>query len=274
LYQFSQDGSVKVISSGTPGNSSGAKELARANYKLDKPTQPRVIEFRPAAKSGTFPLGSTRMEITKFSPTAFTSIAPGSAPVEWTRVDSEQYFVILAARHGTPLEGGPAFVMLLKTNDTRPGIDTFGLYYGNYGRVTGPVPAELYQQFMTEPKDESDAVLRLSVSKDEFERSTKIMQTWQRRAREHAFLFPDRSYLNSIVPMKEIAETIDQCSQKIKLYQLNWRVDDEIGANSALSEVAFLYVKKLRELNENLHIRGDKLQQMISGHLQAAQLHQ
>ncbi|HEV2961891.1 MAG TPA: hypothetical protein VG649_08725 [Candidatus Angelobacter sp.] len=176
---------LKVISSGTPDNGSGAKELARATYKLDKPTQPRVIEFRPAAKSGTFPLGGTRMEITKFSPHSFTSIAPGSAPVEWTKVDSEQYFVILAAKHGTPLEGGPAFVMLLKTNDAKPEIDTFGLYYGNYGSVTGPVPAELYQQFMTEPN----------------------------------------------------------------------------------------YVKKLRELNENLHIRSDKLQQMMSGHLQEAQLH-
>jgi hypothetical protein len=271
LYQFFQDGSVKVVAPSAPGDGSGARELARASYKLDNPTKPKAIEFRPAAKSGAFPLGNARMEVTKFSPTAFTSITSGSDPVEWIKMDSAQYFVILAARHGTPLEGGPAFVMLLKTNGARPAIETFGLYYGDDGRVTGPVPAELYQQFMAEPKSESDTVLRLSVSKDEFDRSMKIMQSWQRRAREHAFLFPDHSYLNSIVPMKEVAETIDQCSEKIKLYHLNWRVEDEIGANNALSEVAYLYVKKLRELNDNLHIQGDRFQQIVSGRLEVVE---
>jgi hypothetical protein len=98
-----------------------------------------------------------------------------------------------------------------------------------------------------------------------------IMQNWQRRARAGELLFPSRSYLNSIVPMKEIAESLDQCNETIKLHQLNWKVDDEIGANYGLSEVSFRYVKKLRELNEVLHVKDGRFQQITSGRLEVVE---
>ncbi|HEV3317477.1 MAG TPA: hypothetical protein VG488_10925 [Candidatus Angelobacter sp.] len=272
LYQFSPDGFVKVFSPAVSSQGSDMREIARGTYKLDDPKTPKAIEFRPVPKHGQFPWGSARLEITKHENTTFTSIKPGSEPMDWTRVDPHQYFVVFAARRGTPQDGGPAFTMLIKTDAaSQIGIKTFGLYYDNASRVTGPVPAELYTQFMTEPGADSDVMLRIKISKDEFERSMTIMQNWQRRARAGELLFPSRSYLNSIVPMKEIAESLDQCNETIKLHQLNWKVDDEIGANYGLSEVSFRYVKKLRELNEVLHVKDGRFQQITSGRLEVVE---
>jgi hypothetical protein len=90
-----------------------------------------------------------------------------------------------------------------------------------------------------------------------------ILQTWQRRAREGALLFPEYSYLNVIVPLKEIAESLNQCGDTINLYKLTWMVDDELAVNVPEWELAFQYVKKLRQLNEPLNVTDEKFQQSI-----------
>jgi hypothetical protein len=268
LYHFAPNGRVTVFSRSGPDQRAQGSEIARATYKLDDPKAPKAIEFKAIRGGGSFPWGITRMEITKYDGTTFTSVQPGSEPTAWVRIDPQRYFVVLAARQGTPNDGGPALGMLIKTDGSQMQINTFGLYYNDGRKITGPVPAELYNQFMTESRRDSDVMLRLEVTSQEFERSMKIMQSWQRRAREDALLFSPRSYLNSIVPLKEIAESLNQCGEKIKLHKLDWKVDDEIGANYGLSVVAFQYVKKLRELNDPLHVPDDKFQQTMSGRLQ------
>ena len=99
-----------------------------------------------------------------------------------------------------------------------------------------------------------------------------IVQTWQKRAREGALLFPSYSYLNIIVPLKEIAESLNQCGETIKLYQLTWMVDDELGANVPQWELAFAYIRRLRQLNEPLHMNNEKFQQSISSQLERSQV--
>ena len=114
-------------------------------------------------------------------------------------------------------------------------------------------------------------MLRLQVTSEEFARSMNIVQTWQKRACEGALLFPEYSYLNIIVPLKEIAESLNQCHETINLYKLTWMVDDELAVNVPEWELAFQYVKRLRQLNEPINVTDEKFQQSI-GNMEHSQI--
>ncbi len=259
LFHFGTDGIVTVFSSSQPG-----KEMARASYKLDALAAPKTIEFRQVRGAANFPIGFAKMEITYFDSASFTSVKSGSAPIRWSKKDPYKYFVVLAAHRGSPPHhGGPAFAMLIKTSATKAESESFGLYYQDNQRINGPVPEELSRQFLNGHLSDQDTILRLQVTSEEFARSMSIMQTWQRRAREGALLFPEYSYLNIIVPMKEISESLNQCQETINLYKLTWMVDDELAVHVPEWELAFQYVKKLRQLNEPLNVTDEKFQQTI-----------
>jgi hypothetical protein len=255
-----------VLSQGSEESHGAFREVATAAYKLDKPGAPKNVEFRAIKPGGVFAPGITTMEIARYDDKTFIGVRPGSEPMVWVRVDTQRYFVVFAARQGNlqvHQEAGPALAMLIKAEGGRAQVETFGLYFDKGEAVTGPVPPEIYRGLIEDSGTASGVVLRLEVAEREFEASLKILHTWQRRAREGALLFQPNSYLNTIAPLKEIAESLNQCGEKIKLHKLDWSADDEIGAKYPASQVAFQYIKKLRLLNETLHIRSERFQEMI-----------
>jgi hypothetical protein len=174
---------------------------------------------------------------------------------------------MLAAHRGTPPHlGGPAFVVLIKKPaGGQTQIETFGLYYRDGQRINGPVPTELVSRYMPDLPTDQDSVLRLEITAKQFSRAMKIVRSWQKRAAGGALLFPSYSYLNVVVPMKEVSESLNACGATINLHKLTWMVDDEIGANFAEWELSYQYVKKLRELNQQANLPEAKLQQTIGG---------
>src|SRR5689334_4978921 len=182
--------------------------------------------------------------------------------------ESSQYYVVLAAHRGTrPHQGGPAFAALIKAGEGKPQVETFGLFYRNGERINGPIPDDLYRQFTSDSLPADDAVLRLQISSQAYDRGMKVIRTWQERARKGTLLFPAYSYLNVIVPIKDIVEGLNACGEDFHVYKLTWMVDDEIGANVPQWELAFAYVKKLRQLNEQSHLGGAKFQGNITSSL-------
>ena len=116
---------------------------------------------------------------------------------------------------------------------------------------------------MKDSRPEQDSVLRLEVTAQQFSRAMKIVHSWQKRATDGALLFPSYSYLNIVVPLKEVAESLNACGETIKLHKLTWMLDDEIGANFAEWELSYQYVKKLRDLNQQANVSETKLQHTI-----------
>lgn len=265
LYHFTPDGMVTVFS--TPAQGGEPRKLGRAAYRVVNAQASRTLEFKPVRGAGAFPWGHAKLEITRMDQAGFTTMNAGSSTT-WTKKDSNRYYVVLAAHRGTPPhKGGPAFAMLIKAGDAKPEIETFGLFYRDGERINGPIPDELYRKFTAEPLPADDAMLRLQVSSQAFERAMGIMHNWQQRAREGTLLFPSYSYLNVVVPIRDIAESLDQCGEELHLYKLTWMLDDEIGANVPQWELAFEYVKKLRQLNEQSHISSAKFQENITSRL-------
>jgi hypothetical protein len=57
--------------------------------------------------------------------------------------------------------------------------------------------------------------------------------------------------------LKEVAECLNRCSETIKLYTLNWASDDDVAVNYNPRQVPFQYLKRLRQLNDKLHVRDE-----------------
>jgi hypothetical protein len=204
----------------------------------------------------------------------FACVKSAQKPMSRVSANREHYFVVLAAREGpggarvgSRREGGPAFAMLIKVEGSKTQIETFGLYFDKNAGKLGPVPTEFYSQFIIEPRPGEprsgpDAILRLEVTRSDYEKGLKIVQEWQRRAREDTLLFTEDSYLNCVVPLKEIAESLNQ-DRGIRLYKLDWSDTDEISSNYPASQIAFQYVKRLRSLNDTLNLADDKFHEII-----------
>lgn len=265
LYRFSTDGMVAVFSISASGKEQ--RKLGSATYRVEDGQALKTIQFKPASGARTFPWSQAKMEITRIDRAGFTTMSSGVS-TNWTNKDIHQYYVVLGAHRGTPPhQGGPAFAALIKAGEAKPEIETFGLFYHNGERINGPIPDDLYQRFMADPLSAEDAVLRLQISAQSYESAMKIMRNWQERAREGTLLFPAYSYLNVIVPIKEIAESLDKCGEDFHIYKLTWMVDDELGANVPQWQLAFAYVKRLREMNELSNISSAKFQQNITSRL-------
>jgi hypothetical protein len=256
FYRFGPDNTVTLLS----GRGAELREVASAAYTLDNPKSPKVILFKTAKATAGFAEGTTSMEIKAYDDTSltFAFVKPGSEPTRWVKVDSNQYFIVLAGRKGTFYDGaGPSFPMLIKMDGRQIEVEAVGIYSRGGIRDFGRVPAETYSEFMKEPRNDSDVMLRLEITGAQYERGLKILRTWDRRAVERTLLYPD-PFMSNLLLVKEVTESLNQCSEKIKLYKLDWKHDDHISDLKLPSRIPFLFFKEMRRLNESLHVRDEK----------------
>src|SRR5262245_48036117 len=188
-----------------------------------------------------------------------TVLAQEPCPSEIASVGAHRYFLVLAGRSGTFYDhSGPTFPMVIKFGDKQPQIDAVGIYSNAREQgAFGVIPSVTYNEFMKEPRSSSDVMLRLEITGPEYERCLKIIQTWERRVREHTLLYSS-IYMDNILLVKQVTECLNQCGQRIKLYNLDWGLQDTISENNIPSKTPFLYFKELRRLNGSLHVPDQK----------------
>jgi hypothetical protein len=262
IYRFEPDGAVTMLS--LPGSSpdSKSKEIARGTYKLDNPKAPKSISFTITREGEGSAQGAPSMKIVKYDDTSFTSENGDSSSVlQWVRMDPNQYFLVLAGRSGVFYDrSGPTFPILIKSDGRETQIDAVGIYFVGGKPYFGSIPAEYRDEFMRDSLGDSDVMLRLAVSGPQYERGLKVLRTWDRRAREGALLYPD-VFMDNVLLVKQVTETLNQCGATVKLYTLDWGVYDYISENNPPSRAPFLYFKELKRLNESLHIPDVRFQE-------------
>ena len=130
-----------------------------------------------------------------------------------TRSDAQQYYMILAGQTDVFYDrSGPTFVMLQRTAADETDVGAFGIYAGERKQpVFGPVPASVYERFVSESRKPSDVLLRLAISQPQYERALKVLQTWERRVRENALLYPEIA-MDNILLVKQATEELNRCS--------------------------------------------------------------
>jgi hypothetical protein len=212
------------------------------------------------------------MKLVSYDDTSITCEIPGIGTTRWTRVDSDRYFIVLAARTGEFYDSsGSAFPMVIKLAGGVATVDAFGIYLAKNGRTLGTVPLAVYKNYLREPRNDSETVLRLEINSRQYERALKVIKEWERRDREDALLYKtaaetldDPTYLNNILVVKAVTETLNQCSADVNLYPLNYvHQDDWISNNIKSALVPFYYFKELRKRNEARHIPDQKFQELV-----------
>jgi hypothetical protein len=262
IYRFEPDGAVTMLSLPGSGPDSKSKEIARGTYKLDNPKAPKSISFTITREGEGSAQGAPSMKIVKYDDTSFTSENGDSSSVlQWVRMDPNQYFLVLAGRSGVFYDrSGPTFPILIKSDGRETQIDAVGIYFVGGKPYFGSIPAEYRDEFMKDSLGDSDVMLRLAVSGPQYERGLKVLRTWDRRAREGALLYPD-VFMDNVLLVKQVTETLNQCGATVKLYTLDWGVYDYISENNPPSRAPFLYFKELKRLNESLHVPDVRFQE-------------
>ncbi|PZN31685.1 MAG: hypothetical protein DIU71_09345 [Proteobacteria bacterium] len=173
----------------------------------------------------------------------------------WSAPDSEQHFMVLAGREGEFYDrSGPAFVMLLKVTAEEYAVGAVGIYANEDRYATfGAVPSAQYEPFLHDSEAASEVRLRLRINGPQYERVLRILETWDRRAREAMLLYPDIA-LDNILLVKQATEELNRCAETIATYPLDWGLDDTISENNIASRVPYEYFKELRRLNPERHV--------------------
>ena len=270
IYKFDANGGVTVLSvSGT----AEPKEIATAKYEVNEDLgKPQSISLTATGKNRIFGALKKTMKVVSYDDSSITCAIPDVGETRWTRVDPNRYFIVLAARQKEFLDdSGSAFPMVIKLAEGTPIIDAFGVYLAKGTRAFGTVPPDIYKNYLREARNDSETTLRLEINSRQYERALKIIKEWERRDREGALLYntaretlDNATYLNNILVVKAVTETLNQCSEDVNLHPLNYiQKDDWISDKYSSALVPFFYFKELRERNEARHIPDRKFQELV-----------
>ena len=271
LYSFDANGEVKVL---TVSGTATPREVATAKYKLlDNPKAPEQnISLRATGKNRIFGRSITAMKVVSYSDSSITCEIPGVVgTTQWTRVDPDRYFIILVAREKEFYDkSGSAFPIVIKLAGGVAKFDAAGLYSDRGEAAFGAVPPATLKEYLREARGDSEVILRLEINSQQYERASKIVQEWQRRAREGMLLYTlDNSLsapfpLNNILLVKAVTETLNLCQNDVDLYKLDYVLANDWITNEYAPEfVPFLYFKELRRMNEARHIEYKKFQELV-----------
>ena len=275
LYEFDGEGVVKVFQVSGDAKPS---EIATAKYEFIEepvveetatPKAPeRRIDFTATGKNRIFGRTNATMKIVGFDDSSLTCVIPGVAePVRWTRVDPDRYFIILVARQNEFYDkNGSAFSMVIKLAQGVAKVDAAGTY-SDQGRFTfGSVPPETYKDYLREARGDAEVILRLELNSRQYVRALKIVEEWQRRARENALLYQHESpiSLNNVMLVRAVTETLNLCQNDFDLYKLDYAYPrDWITDHYSPDFVPFFFFKELRRRNEARHIEYKKFQELV-----------
>lgn len=278
LYDFDGQGVLKVLK---VSGDDKPREIATARYEFVEemvmddsvaahPKAPeRQISFTTTGKNRIFGQTSATIKIVSYDDSSMTCQIPGVAgTVRWTRVDPDRYFLILVARQNEFYDhSGSAFPMVVKLSGGVPKIDAAGTYSDHGKSEFGTVPADIYKDYLREACGDSEVILRLELNSQQYERAAKIVQEWQRRAREGALLYrpPDGiGSLNNLVLIRNVTETLNACQNDFDLYKLDYDYPrDWISDRYSPEFIPFFFFKELRQRNEARHIEYKKFQELV-----------
>jgi hypothetical protein len=269
LYTFDANGVLKVL------NASGTEkpaEIATAKYELlDDPKAPEEISITASGKNRVFGRQQTTMKVVSFNDSSITCQIPGVGETRWTRVDPDHYYIVLVARQDEFYDkSGSAFPVVIRTAGGASKIDAAGVYSDKGTAAFGSVPEETYKEYMRDARGDSEVILRLEINSRQYERALKVVQEWQRRARENTLLYTiDNTHstpmpLNNILLIKAVTETLNLCQDDLDLYKLDYAYpSDWITDQYSAEFVPFMYFKELRRRNEARHIEYRKFQELV-----------
>jgi len=161
-----------------------------------------------------------------------------------------------------------AAALYLKTNnDTKHTVDDMLKVLNDPKVEFSLVPKNVkkYIDFMHEPRSDSGVMLRLEINGAQYERALRVLQIWDRRVKENALLYQYQVPLNNIILIKAVTETLNACTDAVKLYKLNYiHPEDWISDNYSPQFIPFVYFSELKKLNGARHVRDEEFEHLYN----------
>jgi hypothetical protein len=265
FLSFTSDGWVTLLGRLENALPQDFEMITQVAYKLDPPTAPKRIEFTASRGNEVFPTGTTTMEITEYGEDSFTTLDKVSEQkTRWVREQTQRYFLTFAARSGPPPQGGSVCAMWTVMDGRKTEIEALGIQLiadeaGKSFPVFDALPEAVYNRIIEQSdndkkrdKDENP-FLRLEVTAAEFETTHNIFLSWAEQVKTHTLAQSD-PYLNGMEFLKRVAESLNQCGEKIKLRRVTPREQDEMIAKHQLPQFLLEYISAMRKQNDELHI--------------------
>jgi hypothetical protein len=268
-FDFSPEGWVVLLGYSPNALPQEFETVESVQYKLDRPSNPRAIEFTAIRGNDAFVKGVTRLKILEYSDDRFTTrnVETGEERT-WIREQTHKYFLAFAARSGTDPSGGPAFAMWTMMDGRLTKVDALGVQIakdaeGKSLPVFGPIPAEIYDETREQSEEEKRTakeeivIMRFELTRREFEKAHKVFETWDRLVKTRTVPAID-PYLNAMDFIKEAADRLEPCGENVKLKKLDRNATDEIIKKNQPSHRTLEFIKALKQKNLELHV-PDKL---------------
>ena len=279
LYEFDGEGTVKVLA---VSGEAKPREIATAKYEFvmepmamtmegmptpEQTAPAKQIAFTATGNNRIFGRSKATMKIVSYDDSSLTCEIPGiKGTVRWTRVDPDRYFIVLVARQNEFYDhSGSAFPLVVKLAGGVSTIEAAGTYSDHGKLAFGTVPPEVYKDYLREARGDSEVILRLEINSRQYGRALKVVQEWERRARERALLYIEGPItLNNILLVKAVTETLNLCQNDFDLYKLDYSYPgDWITDQYSTEFVPFFFFKELKRRNEARHIEYNKFQQLV-----------
>jgi hypothetical protein len=258
FFLFLPDGWVRVMGQTANALPEEFEIVAEVRYKTDKSDKPKYIEFTSEHGNDAFGQGITMMDIAEFSEDSFTTVDTNGQKSRWDRIQTHRYFLTFAARSVSAQQGGPAFAMVTTLDGRREKVEAIGVEQtkDETGKVTSEfrlISDKLYEQFKWESDKESDVMMRVEVSRTEYERIHELFDTWTKLIKDKKLLHDD-PYMNVMDFLPKVVERLNVCGEKIKPPQTDKPAANETVSKQILPLLPLEYIRAMRKKNDARHI--------------------
>jgi hypothetical protein len=257
FLQFLPNGWARLVERSDETLPQDFEIVTEMKYQLDKPDNPEHIEFFARRGIGIFRPGTSSIEITDVSDDSFTmTVSESGQQTQWERLETQRYYLAFVAHKGFPQQGSYLFATWSALDGRGIAVEALGIQLvkdaaGKTVPRFGPIPDEVSNR-LTEEGDKN-VVLRLELTEADFARAHKFYQVWDNYVKNHALPSAD-PYQNALELLIDTAESLNQCSEKVKLQKLTSAEREEIISKQKLSQYLLEYISVMRKRNDDLHV--------------------
>jgi len=257
LLRFAPNGWANLLSGPAERPAESFEILAQVRYTPVPLREPMRLEFQTRRGNDLFASGKSHWLITASTDESLTTQQSDTAAGEqslWSRVQTQRYFLTLAARADPSQQNSAAFVMWT-TLGQKTEHEALGVTGEGQGARLGRIPEKLALDFAKHSGRSEDVMMRIELSEADYHRAHRVLEAWD------AVLKGDRLARNDpAVQFNELLDaalqSVNRCAVRIQLPGAN--AAGSAGANSSSGPAPLQRIRDLRKLNDKRHV-NDKI---------------
>jgi hypothetical protein len=255
LLRFAADGWANVLSGPAERPAESFEIVAQVRYAPVPLRAPERLEFQTRRGNDLFASGKSHWLITAYTDESLTTRPSDTTAGEqslWSRVQTQRYFLTLAARAGSAQQDPAAFVMWT-TLGSRTELEALGVTGTTDNSRLGRIPQKLATEFVRHSGRSDDVMLRIELSEADYHRTHRVLESWD------VVLKGDRLARNE--PAAQFNEMLDATLQSVNRCAARLKVPAAIAAGTAPGTAGTSPLQRIRDirtLNDKRHV-NDKV---------------